>query len=209
MENHPFNNIVDGFIKIVEDFRSKKIIQDKDLRDYTESNLHSWLQCALIKSAQQEGLLAIPETKLPFTEPIDPAKYAVYNKKRKRHFSKVDVAFYDDAKNLHGVSEIFTMDGAHGALPSRKLANWLTPRDLLPHLIQHAEPKPKFIILVTTLLKKSSCIPRKTGIEQIDSQLKKCRNYYKVFKPYWIEFKEEIQLENSLLIINEDGIERV
>jgi hypothetical protein len=207
MENYPFNNIVDRFIKIVEDFRSKKIIEDGDLRDHARGNLHSWLQYALMKSAEQEGLSAIPETKLRFTEPIDPGNYGVYNKKRKRHFSKVDIAFYDDAKNLHGVSEIFTTDEAHGALPSK--ANWVTPRDSLLHLIQYASPRPRFIIIITTLLKKASYIPWPTENEQIDSELKKGKNYYKVFKPYWIKFKEEIQLENSLLIINEDGIERV
>jgi len=170
--------------------------------------LHSWLQYALIKSGEEEGLLPIPEVKLKFRKPIDYQQYGIYNKKRKRHFSRVDVAFYDNNKSLLGVSEIFTMDQAHGCLPSKKL-DWLTPRDSLIHMIQYAGVKPKFIILVTTLLKKSSYVPWKTNIKEIDSELTKHRNYYKVFKPCWMEFKKKIKIENILLIINEDGIEKI
>ena len=213
MGNSQLNNVVNGFIKIVEELKNEKVIEDKDLKDYTKSNLHSWLQYALIKSAEQKELFAIPEIKLRFTEPIDHRKYGVKTRTRKRHFSKVDIAFYDNSKDLLGVSEIFTMDQAHASLPSRKLAGvghyWLTPRDSLIHMVQYATPKPKFIILVTILLKKSSYISWKTRIKRIDSELEKCKNYYKVFKPYWKEFKEKIEIENSLLIISEDGIERI
>lgn len=206
------DSIVNRFVKVVEDFRNKNIIKDEDLKYHTKSNLHSWLQYALIKSGEEEGLFAIPEVKLKFTEPIDPQQYGLYNK-RKRHFSRVDVAFYDNNKNLLGVSEIFTMDEAHGCLPTKKLVRadhyWLTPRDSLMHMIQYALPKPKFIILVTILLKKSPYIPWKTKIKEIDLKLTKHKNYYKVFKPCWREFKEKLNIENSLLIINEDGIERI
>jgi hypothetical protein len=167
----------------------------------------------MIKSGEQEGLFAIPEIKLRFTKPISPKEYGVTTKKRKRHFSKVDIAFYDNSKNLLGVSEIFTIDEAHGSLPSKKLADkgyyWLTPRDSLIHMIQYISPKPKFIILVTTLLKRASRIPWKTKIKKIDLELEKSMNYYEVFKPYWENFKKKIEIESSLLIINEDGIERV
>ncbi len=214
-EKNQLNNIVNRFTKIVNDFRSKGIIKNEDLQNYTESNLHSWLQYALIKSGVEEGLFAIPEVKLRFSVPIDPLQYGLHNKKRKRHFSKVDVAFYDNNKNLVGISEIFTMDEAHGCLPSKKLAEvghyWLTPRDSLLHLVEYAIQKPKFIILVTILLKKSTrLIPWKTKIKEIDSKLIEHKNYYEVFKPFWEEITKKIKIENTLLIINEeDEIERI
>lgn len=136
-----------------------------------------------------------------------------YITKKQRHFSRVDTVFYDENKKLLGVSEIFTIDGAHGAFSSEELAKkghyYLTPRDSLKHMINHGVEEPDFIMPVTILLKKAKYIvPWKTGIEEIDSEIKASKNYYEVFKPYWIKLKEEIKIENSLLIVSEDGIER-
>jgi len=208
MENNNLNNIVNRFIKIAEGLRSKKTIKKEDLKNHSESNLHSWLQYALIKSGELEGLFSIPECKLRFSKPLDPSTHGVTNKKRKRNFSRVDIAFFDESKKLVGVSEIFTMDEAHGALPSRKLRTWLSPRDSLIHLIKYASPKPEFIIIVTILLRNSLCVFWKTKIREIDSQLEKTKDYYNVFKPYWENFKKDIEISNVLLIIHEDGIER-
>ena len=207
-------NIVNEFIEIINNFRKDGIIKPNDLMKYTESNLHSWLQYALMKAGEKLGLFSIPECKLRFSKPIDPSDYGI-TRKRKRHFSKVDIAFYDKNKKLLGISEVFTIDEAHGALPSAKLAEvghyWLTPRDSLMHLIQYALPRPKFIVLVSTLLKKAPYIPWKTKIKEIDSKLESSKNYYEVFRPYWVELKKQIVSQNvkvSLLIINEDGVEK-
>lgn len=78
-----FNKIVDGFIELVSDFRKKGIIKKEDLENHTKSNLHSWLQYALIKAGEQEGLFAIPEVKLRFSKSLDPKQYGLYNKKAK------------------------------------------------------------------------------------------------------------------------------
>ncbi len=226
MKSSKFDNIVSEFIKIVKNFRKNNIISKNDLENYRDSNLHSWLQYALIKSGEKHGLLSIPEVKIIFKKPIDPAKYNLKGKRRKRYFSKVDVAFYDNKKNLVGISEVFTLDSAHGCLPTKKLAEnehyWLTPRDSLLHLFQHAKEKPKFIILVVTLLKRyPHSPPWRTKIEEIDTKLKRQKdnygycNYYEVFKPYWMKFKEKIsreKIKNALIIISEvseNGIEKI
>ncbi|RLF43391.1 MAG: hypothetical protein DRN18_00150 [Thermoplasmata archaeon] len=217
MKEKFLGSLVDRFIGTVNFLMNEKVISTKDLEEYTESNLHSWLQYALIKAGEKEGLFAVPEVKLRFSKPLDPNWYGL-NRKRKRHLSRVDVGFYrfhDESKRreLVGIAEIFTLDEAHGCLPSKKLIEnghyWLTPRDSLSHAVQYAMDQPKFIILVTVLLKMSPHIPWKTKIEEIDSELMRHRNYYKVFKPCWKKFKESLHLESALLIINEEGIEIV
>ncbi|MFB0563288.1 MAG: hypothetical protein ACETWM_18965 [Candidatus Lokiarchaeia archaeon] len=212
VENSYINNIVDEFIKKIEDFKNRGIIGDGDLRKHTESNIHSWLQYLMIRSGEQSGLLAIPEIKLKFTKPINPIDYGLKNRRKRRHFSRVDIAFYDSGKSLLGCAEIFTMDGAHGSLPSARLAEvghyWLTPRDSLLHMIQHGLLRPKFIILVVILMKRSPYKIWRTGIKEIDSEIERDKNYYQVYKPYWKEFKNKIGIDNALLIITEDGIEK-
>lgn len=104
------------------------------------------------------------------------------------------------------------MDESHGALSSKVLAekyNWLTPRDSLPHLIEYSENKPGFIIMVVILCKNVERITWKTYIDEIDNTLIQDRNYYSVFKKYWEELRDTISIDNTLAIINEDGIEIV
>jgi len=218
MKKDIHKGIVEKFIKVVENFRNSQIITNEDLKNHVRSNLHSWLQYALIQAGSEVGLLAVPEIKVRFSEPIDQKNYGLVNKKRKRHFSRVDVAFFDKNKNLTGISEVFTIDEAHGALTTKELAKvnhyWLTPRDSLIHLIQHSAVKPQFVILVTTLLRKASKIAWKIGIKEIDEKLESNRDYYdyyNAFKKYWVKFKDEIERKNvkvSLLILNENGIEK-
>ena len=213
VRNGYFDNILDKFVKNVEDFKTNAIIGNEDLKRHSESNIHSWLQYLMIRSGEQSGSLAIPEIKLRLTKPIYPTDYGLKQEKRRgRHFNKVDIAFFDYRKTLLGLSEIFTMDEAHGALPSRELAKvghyWLTPRDSLLHLTQHSLLKLNFIILVVILVKRAPYIAWKTGIKEIDSELESSRNYYQIFKPYWKQFKDKIKIGNGLLIISEDGTER-
>jgi len=206
------DNIVNRFIEVVKDLRIKQIICDRDLKYHRERDVHSWLQYAMIEAGRKCGLLTVPEIKLRFEIPIDFKDFKL-GRKGKRHFLRADVAFYDDSRELLGVSEIFTMDEAHGALPSTKLAevehNWLTPKDSLIHMIRHAKEKPRFIILVVILLKESPRIWWPTGIDKIDSKLRRSRNYYEVFLPNWKEFLGEIEIQNSMVILSEDDIERV
>lgn len=220
MNNH-MNAIVDAFVANLQNFMNKGIITVSDLRVHRQSNIHSWLQYIMITAGEHKGLLTIPEVKLRFTTPIYPERdFGLIGMTRARHFSRVDLAFYDYEKNCLGVSEIFTMDESHGALPSIKLAEplmklgklekyWVTPRDSILHMTQYASSRPNFIILVTILCKRASSISWKMGIEEIDTELGKEKNYYRVFKPYWIELSKALRINNSLLVISEDGIERV
>ena len=102
------------------------------------------------------------------------------------------------------------MDEAHGAWPSERVATWLTPRDILNHLVRDESSKElEFIILITVLAKKARRRFWETGDDKIDRELKEKKNYYDVFHKDWIELKNEIEKKKkcSLLIINEDGIE--
>ncbi len=218
MNNNNLNNIVENFITIIEGLKEKGIIKIEDLQNHTESNLHSWLHYAMIKSGESSRLFSIPECKLRFSEPLDPSRYRLPSNKRKRGFKKVDVAFYDydeskKSKRLVGFGEIHTMDEAHGAIPSEDLARvrhyWLTPRDSMIHTIEHALEQPKFVIIVTVLLKKSPRVFWPTMVREIDERLKTNKNYYEVFKPYWEKFKRDIRIDSALLIINENGVEKV
>ncbi|RLG50456.1 MAG: hypothetical protein DRO00_08660 [Thermoproteota archaeon] len=78
------------------------------------------------------------------------------------------------------------------------------------HLVKYGEEKLEFIILVVTLPKRSSRMLWKTKIKEIDEDLKKDKNYYRVFKSRWIETKKEIERSGSrcpLVIIYEKGVE--
>jgi len=187
--------VVNEFTKIIDEFMEKGILSKEDIRDYKKSNLHSWLQYAMIKAGDRLGLLAVPEIKLDFIEPLK-----LVNKKKKRHFKRVDVGFYDNNKRLLGISEIFTIDGAHACLPTSKFIK------ILIYTIQNSYNKPEFLILVIALPKRSKYIAWKTGISKIDSELRKNKNYYTVFRDCWIKFKDKLKryVNCSLIIISED-----
>ena len=205
--------IVNKFTDIIKDFMKRNTISDEDVRDYKRSNLHSWLQYAMIKAGECVRLLAVPEIKLYFTKPLNPQDYGLVNKKMKRHFKRVDVGFHDSNKKLLGISEIFTMDEAHGCLSTLELVKvklyWLTPRDTLIYAVQNSKQRLEFVIIVVALSKSAKYIAWKTGISKIDSELQKDKNYYRVFKDRWIEFKNELEryVNCSLVIISEDSIE--
>lgn len=105
------------------------------------------------------------------------------------------------------------MDEAHGCLLTLELAKvkhyWLTPKDALIFAVQNSKQRLEFVIIVVALSKRAKYIPWKTGISEIDSELQKDKNYYRVFKDRWIEFKNELEryVNCSLVIISEDSIE--
>jgi len=214
MVNTDLKKIEKRFISNFNYFVKKGLILNDDLIHHSKSNMHSWIQYLLIKSGEEENIISIPEVKIRFpTEPIVYERFGLKKKTRNRYFSKVDVAFYNHEKTLLGVSEVFTMDESHGARPSKDLvtvhSHWLTPFDSIPHMINYSNQKPNFIIMITILMKKVTRIYWKTKVDKIDTQLVNTKNYYDTFKESWIKFKEKISIDNTLLLISEEGIEKI
>jgi|GEM_PF-2222770 len=207
--------MLEEFVNIVEKWRKVGLIEDRDLSYPEKRCLHSYLQYAMMKAGESVGMFPLHEYKARYDEkyPLDPRNYGLKDKKLKRHFKRVDVAFFK-GRELVGISEIITIDGAHGCFKTETLAKvehiWLTPRDSLLHLVKYGKERPEFIILVVTLPKKSSRIYWRTKIKEIDDDLLSDKSYYKVFKPYWIGTKKELEKAGtkcSLVIIHEDAIE--
>lgn len=57
----------------------------------------------------------------------------------------------------------------------------LTTSDILRFAIEQIKPKPQIIILLIVLPERAKKIPWKTGIREIDEDLRKHRNYYRAF----------------------------
>lgn len=148
------------------------VIPPEALRDYgimARENLHSWLQYALIRAAERLGLLAAPEVKVLFSEPLNPEKILPGKKGRKRWLKKVDVGFFVLPKRFIGFGECHTLDEFHGCLSTielyeliNKLAGhpvydvkrmWITPRDTVMHMVKHAKAtwKPEVAVLLIML----------------------------------------------------------
>ena len=160
-----------------------------------------------------ENIFSIPEVKIRFNSPIYPQEYGIVRKnKNGRRFCRVDVGFYNNEKELLGVAEVYTMDESHGATPSKDLAEvehyYLTPYDMIPHMLQYAKNKPKFMLLITILAKNAPRVFWKTKIPYIDEKLKENKNYYDTFKDSWRDLNNKIEVDSSLLLISEEDIER-
>ncbi|HAP67548.1 MAG TPA: hypothetical protein DCQ99_07170 [Nitrospinae bacterium] len=214
MKNNSHVNIIKKFQSVMECLRSLEIISDKDIKWESSGkiNLHSWIQFALIKGGINSGLLAVPEIKIEYANPLDPKIFGL--DKRKRNFSKVDVGFYDNDKTLLGVAEVYTLDTAHEARNSKE-AGFLTPRDSLVHMVKNPKDDNKisFFILVVMLPRKADDIPYRAELKRkriIDDNFVNGKNYYDHFVKDWKELKKEISkcdIQTSLVVITESEVE--
>jgi len=211
-------NIIEAFKKLYEDLRKERRIEDASLSKPAQTNLHSWLEYALVIAAERVGLRGAPEIKLRYSKPLDPKQECGVNKRRRKH-CRVDVAFYKSS-NLVGIAEIHTINDAMGYLSTKEFAKTLeedkfslSDRDVLMYTIQHSESKPKFVIILVTLPKRASRIPWLTYIEKvapkIANDLRRSRNFYEHLGEGWIKLRDDVEKEVrcSLAIINEDGLE--
>ncbi|OYT53077.1 hypothetical protein B6U66_00190 [Candidatus Bathyarchaeota archaeon ex4484_135] len=142
-------------------------IRIEALSDYdamVQHSLHGWLQYAFIKAADQLGLIAVPETKIPYDHPLSPSALVPCAAKRCRHSKRVDIGFFRPGGRLLGIGECFTLDEFHGSLSSAELYKevskhiavkrpWITPRDTILHLVKYAKLgfRPDFVLLLITL----------------------------------------------------------
>jgi len=159
-------------VEEIERLLASGMISRRALRDYhamAKENLHSWLQYALIRAAEHLGLLAAPEVKVPFREPLDPGEILPGKNGRKRWMKKVDVGFFMLPKKFIGFGECYTLDEFHACLPTRELLElfnetagyraygiermWINPRDTVMHLVDYAEAgwRPSIAVLLVVL----------------------------------------------------------
>ncbi len=93
-------NIVQNFVKGFNNFVNKGIISSEALDKYWDFNVHSILQYCLIVAAMKSNVVAIPEYRLRFSEPID--KQAIDSRlKSKQQYIRtlrVDVGFLVDSR---------------------------------------------------------------------------------------------------------------
>jgi len=84
---------------------------------------------------------------------------------------------------LKGLGECITQNGAHECLATKDMPSigTLTTSDILRFAIEQIKPKPQIIILLIVLPERAKKIPWKTGIREIDEDLRKHRNYYRAF----------------------------
>ena len=206
------NNLVkktkSNIIELIKDNR----ITEKMIKDYEEMstrNLHSWLQYSLIKAGLDENLYAVPEIKVYYSEKLIPSKFDMRLKIRPLSSKRVDVAYFDESKLL-GIAEIVSLDGAHGCHVSEELCNpGLSLRDSLTYLIENNNDSIEFVIILNVLPRKTNTIPWKTVSSKHD-ELKKTRNYYKVFNQEWKIFAKDLNKSvkvEMITIISENEIE--
>jgi len=148
------------------------VVSREALRDYdamVSENLHSWLQYALIKAADNLGLLAIPEVRVPFYRPLKPDEVLPGRKGNRRWLKRVDIGFFSPAKRFLGFGECHTLDEFHGCLATEELVKlvhelagrkiydvekmWISPRDMIMHMVRYArgDRKPKIAVLLVVL----------------------------------------------------------
>lgn len=168
---------------IIANLVKKGIIDRSIFLNYekmSEANLHSWLQYALIKAADEVsnerglemGLRGLPEVRVRFEKPLDPEELLPGRDGRKRSQKRVDVGFFLGRQFL-GFGECFTLDEFHGCIPTRELVNllkqrarqegidlekvvnvrkmWITPRDTLIHMVKNAKDEWKPCIAILVL----------------------------------------------------------
>lgn len=183
-----FNQLVCETVNSINYLITKKRITNEIIRNYSKMSkmsLHSWLQYCLLESARKYDIIAVPEVKIHYSAPLDPNTFGV-KRKRKRHFKRVDLAFYDQNLNFIGFAEVITVDEAHGAISSSTFTEpSLTSRDTIPYTVNYAEEKPDFVILLNVLPDQSTSRPWKTT-QKKDALLKKTgNNYYRAFYKEW------------------------
>lgn len=237
------SSITDEFEQIYKDELQRIIENVKTFSEPAEFDLHSWLQYALIMAGKRAGLFPIPEVKLSFEKELKPENVLEERQlkeikqhnikiKKKRKFSRTDVAFYrliNGEKKLMGVGEISTINDANAYASIKDWANafiksknckkvitefGLTKRDILIHTIKYSLERPKFVVLVATLPRKATRMPWKKYRTCLKGNeiTKKPYNYYKLFKKHWVKFKKDIEkcgVNCSLLIVTESGVENV
>ncbi len=183
-----FNQLVCETVNSINSLITKQVITNQIIRNYSKMSkmsLHSWLQYCLLESARKCDIVAVPEVKIHYSAPLNPTTYGI-QRKRKRHFKRVDVAFYDLNLNFMGFAEVITVDEAHGGISSSTLTKpWLTSRDTIPYTVNYAEEKPDFVILLNVLPDQLTGKPWKTT-QKKDAFLKKTgNNYYSAFYNEW------------------------
>jgi hypothetical protein len=190
------------------DKRVRNVISRRAFTDYSEmcrSNVHSWLEWAVIDAGQRLGLVCVPEFKLRLPNPLDPSEFGISDRRRK-HQVKVDVAVFGEFSKFLGFVECITFDVAHECFSTRDVNfKWLTFRDRLPFTIKNLEEKPEFVILLLILPKSIERVPWKTGKEEIDAILQR-KNYFDDLGSKWRELVESIKefVDAKLILINEN-----
>jgi hypothetical protein len=190
------------------DKKVRNVISRRAFTDYSEmcrSNVHSWLEWAVIDAGQRLGLVCVPEFKLRLSNPLNPSEFGISDRRR-RHQVKVDVAVFGEFSKFLGFVECITFDEAHECFSTRDVNfKWLTFRDRLPFTIKNLEEKPEFVILLVVLPKSIERVPWKTGKEDIDAILER-KNYFDDLGSKWRELVESIRefVDARLILINED-----
>jgi hypothetical protein len=121
------------------DKRVRNVISRRTFTDYSEmcrSNVHSWLEWAVIDAGQRLGLVCVPEFKLRLPNPLDPSEIGISDRRRRCQV-KVDVAVFGEFSKFLGFVECITFDVAHECFSTRDVNfKWLTFRDRLPFTIK-------------------------------------------------------------------------
>jgi len=201
------------------------VISREALRDYdamVSENLHSWLQYALIKAADNLGLLAIPEVRVPFYRPLKPNEVLPGRKGNRRWLKRVDIGFFSPAKRFLGFGECHTLDEFHGCLATEELVKlvhelagreiydvekmWISPRDMIIHMVRYAreDRRPEIAVLLVVLPERLG--KRCARFEDQKALLKMGSSF---FLKRWAEFVEEMRKEKvdaHLVRLGENGV---
>lgn len=211
--------------RIIGQLLSSGVIPREALRNYdamVSEDLHSWLQYALMKAADNLGLLAIPEVRVPFYRPLKPDEVLPGRKGRRRWLKRVDIGFFSPAKKFLGFGECHTLDEFHGCLATEELVKlvhelagreiydvekmWISPRDMIIHMVRYAreDRRPEIAVLLVVL-------PERLGkrCARFEDQKVLLKMGSSFFLKRWAEFVEEMRKEKvdaHLVRLGENGV---
>ena len=211
--------------RIIGQLLSSGVISREALRNYdamVSEDLHSWLQYALMKAADNLGLLAIPEVRVPFYRPLKPDEVLPGRKGKRRWLKRVDIGFFSPAKKFLGFGECHTLDEFHGCLATEELVKlvhelagreiydvekmWISPRDMIIHMVRYAreDRRPEIAVLLVVLPERLG--KRCARFEDQKALLKMGSSF---FLKRWAEFVEEMRKEKvdaHLVRLGENGV---
>ena len=211
--------------RIMGQLLASGVVSREALRNYdvmVSENLHGWLQYALMKAADNLGLLAIPEARVPFDKPLKPDEVLPGRKGRRRWLKRVDVGFFSPAMRFLGFGECHTLDEFHGCLATGELVKlvhelagreiydvekmWISPRDVIMHMVRYAkkERKPKIALLFVVLPERLE-----EGCVRFKDQKVLLRKGSGFFLKRWAEFVEEVRkadVDAHLIRLEENGV---
>ncbi|RLG50455.1 MAG: hypothetical protein DRO00_08655 [Thermoproteota archaeon] len=90
------DKILGEFVRVIEEWRDRGLIKGEDLGNPQKTNLHSYLQYAMIRAGEIADLFPLLECKIRYAIVLDPREYGLLKKSRKRHSKKVDIAFFKE-----------------------------------------------------------------------------------------------------------------